>query len=284
MSREILIGGSLEVLKHMDDDSVACCVTSPPYWGVKDYGVSGQIGIEKDPADYVRALVAVFRETRRVLSENGTLWLNIGDKHASRKIGAIKPKDLIGLPWMVAFALRDDGWYLRHNSIWHKPNPRPECCRDRPTTAHEFIFLLSRSPRYYYDHVAILEPHTGDALKAVQIGDKPVGDVNPARGDGVPDKWRPHYHKGHSQYWSKGGKLLLDPRGKNKRTVWKVRTKPRIGTHCATYPEELIEPCILAGCPEGRTVLDPFAGVGTTGTVAHRLGRKFIGIDIKEWS
>lgn len=259
----ILTGDALEWLRQLPDNSVNTCVTSPPYWGLRDYGIDGQIGLEETPEAYVERMIAVFREVRRVLRDDGTLWLNLGDSYAGSGKGAwkvkdrqkevyipdpdspqcrlpkvpsgLKPKNLIGIPWRVAFALQADGWYLRSDIIWYKPNAMPESVRDRPTKAHEYIFLLTKSERYYYDADAIKE----DAVSG-----------NPNR-----------------------------PK-RNKRTVWTVSTKPFKGAHFATFPPDLIEPCILAGCPEGGIVLDPFFGAGTTGLVARRHNRNFIGIEL----
>ena len=282
MSVQIINGDSREVLKTLPDCSVHCCVTSPPYFGLRDYGVDGQIGLEQTPDAYVAELVAVFREVCRVLRDDGTLWLNIGDSYArqggresdqprhwdgrektagsmhstrlARDIG-LKPKDLIGIPWMLAFALRADGWYLRQDIIWHKPNPMPESVRDRCTKAHEYIFLLSKSPKYYYDIEAIAEP-------SIYAGDDRGSRADSRRG---------------TEANSMSG-VTGDTR--NKRSVWTVTTKPYQGAHFATFPKDLITPCILAGCPVGGTVLDPFGGSGTTGEVAQSLGRKAILVEL----
>jgi len=280
----------LDGLAQMDDGSVQTCVTSPPYWGLRDYGVEGQIGLEKTPEEYVERMVRVLREVRRVLKDDGTLWLNLGDSYASFRdsmcvpqtisgeqrsmptfgasnrgaaafaSSAIKHKDIVGIPWRVAFALQADGWYLRQDIIWHKPNPMPESVRDRCTKAHEYIFLLSKSDRYFYDHKSILE----DA-KWERWGDQTV--VKEQQGTA---KWIGNKSKEELQAIGK----------KNRRSVWTVATKPYKGAHFATFPPKLIEPCILAGCPEGGTVLDPFCGSGTTGMVALRHGRRFIGIEL----
>jgi DNA modification methylase len=289
----ILEGDALTKLKELPGESVDCCITSPPYLGLRDYGVDGQIGLEESPEAYVNKLVEVFREVRRVLKKEGTLWLNLGDSYASsgtmdgvsckstlnggKGVGPnekvkqpmgraptpknCKPKDLIGVPWMVAFALRADGWYLRSDIIWHKPNCMPESCKDRPTKSHEYIFLLSKSQKYYYDSTAILEPLAGP-LHAP--GNKPkFSEVK--RNDFGTDRMQ--------AIWG-------NPSGRNKRTVWTVATKPYSEAHFATFPEKLIEPCILAGCPEGGIVLDPFFGAGTTGLVAKKVGRCFVGIEL----
>lgn len=285
----ILCGDAIEQLRMLDPDSVHCCVTSPPYFNLRDYNVPGQLGREATPEEYVEKLVDVFREVRRVLRPDGTLWLNIGDSYTSgdrktrdldKKLPArsvdqrpctprgMKPKDLIGIPWMLAFALRSDGWYLRQDIIWHKPNAMPESVRDRCTRAHEYIFLLSRSERYYYNNDAIREPF-----------------ITPPR-TGVRRSYRPgcassfDLKHGHMKQSGDFAGLPLDPAGRNKRDVWTVSTSSFKGTHFAVFPEKLVGPCILAGCPEGGTVLDPFMGSGTTGVAAKRLGRAFIGIDI----
>lgn len=250
----ILLGNCLDRLKELPDESVHCCVTSPPYFGLRDYGHAGQIGLENSPQDFVNKLVEVFREVRRVLRNDGTLWLNLGDTYAGsggagnqfgqiqnglakykqkgrpKDIG-LKHKDLIGIPWRVAFALQADGWYLRQDIIWHKPNPMPESVLDRCTKAHEYIFLLSKNERYYFDSDAIKEPGNGqDAADTLR----------------------------------------------NKRSVWQVNLQPFSGAHFATFPPALIMPCILAGCPEGGTVLDPFGGAGTTSLTSESHERNSI--------
>jgi len=291
---EIKQGDALSVLKTMPEQSVHCCVTSPPYWGLRDYGVEGQIGLERTPEEYVDKLVQVFREVRRVLRDDGTLWLNLGDsyngsggaggdynpgglkegqpKYPGRKVPGLKPKDLIGIPWMVALALRNDGWYLRSDIVWHKPNAMPESVTDRPTRAHEYIFLLSKSPKYYYDYEAIKEPAAYDGRKDTLLKGSPKyeKDVLPGQvGHSMAAK-------GHER-WKKNerGEYV-----RNKRSVWTVPTKPFPEAHFAVYPPALITPCILAGCPVGGTVLDPFAGSGTTLLVATQHHRKSIGIEL----
>jgi len=252
---EIVVGDALQVLRTFRAGTFRCCVTSPPYWGLRDYGIPGQIGAEEELGTYVEELVAVFAEVRRVLTEDGTLWLNIGDSYTSgnrtwrdsdKKNPAramsyrpptpagLKPKDLIGVPWRVAFALQADGWYLRSEIIWHKPNCQPESVRDRPTRAHEHIFLLSKAARYYYNHEAVKERANGGKHK------------------------------------------------RNRRTVWSINTEPFPGAHFATFPPGLVEPCIRAGTTEQDLVLDPFLGSGTTGEVALRLGRRFVGIELND--
>lgn len=347
------------VLASLPDDSVHCVVTSPPYWGLRDYGVPGQLGLEATPEEYVADLVAVFRQVRRVLRADGTVWLNLGDSYAAKRRGSdlawaksrltnpgnvqkaqaaslrdtgerhrgkgagVKEKDLIGIPWRVAFALQEDGWYLRADIIWAKPNPMPESVTDRPTKAHEYVFLLTKSPRYYYDAAAIREPATGDHPRHVDS----INEDPSARAPGQP----PHtgLHRAtrrdrferdgavadlvlpgqtHAQHrrrrtpsgWATGpgshstlehngrgpgktgkaedaGVVVL---GRNRRSVWTIPTRPYPGAHFATFPEQLVEPCVLAGCPEGGVVLDPFAGSGTVGLVAQRLSRRAVLIDL----
>ena len=264
--RSIIQGDALTVLRQMDSGSVECCVTSPPYYNLRDYGVAGQIGLEETPEEYIAKLVAVFREVRRVLRDDGTLWINIGDSYATvsgnrppsntrNKCGhtekrvpiGYKYKDIIGIPWMRAFALRADGWYLRQDIIWHKPNAMPESVRDRCTKSHEYIFLLTKSPHYYYDQAAISEPVAASTIQRLSNGAmKAVG------------------------------KLLT----RNKRDVWTIATAQFSGAHFATFPLDLVRPCILAGCKPGGLVLDPFAGSGTTGVVAVEEGHSFAGIEI----
>ena len=293
---EIKQGDAIEVLKTMPEQSVHCCVTSPPYFGLRDYGVEGQIGLERTPEEYVDKLVQVFREVRRVLRDDGTLWLNLGDsyngsggaggdynpgglkegqpKYPGRKVPGLKPKDLIGTPWMVAFALRADGWYLRSDIIWHKPNPMPESVTDRPTKAHEYIFLLSKSPKYYYDYEAIKEP-------AVYEGRRVSCDPNSHANTSHPGTARKQDLVGNRRYKGFNARWKNRPaQGRNKRSVWTVPTQPFPEAHFAVYPPALITPCILAGCPVGGTVLDPFAGSGTTLLVATQHHRKAIGIEL----
>lgn len=295
----IYCGSALEVLKSLPDQSVNCCVTSPPYFGLRDYGVDGQIGLEITPEEYISKLVDVFREVKRVLRDDGVLWLNLSDSYATNRgyqvhnsIGAkdhtydkgmkaadigLKPKDLIGIPWMAAFALRDDGWYLRQDIIWHKPNPMPESVTDRCTKSHEYIFLLSKSQKYFYDHEAIKEPVAKSTIVRgpVDFGGKKGREYNPQKTD-------PNYRNGKEQWGRTFDYKESCKNGRNKRSVWTVSTKPFSGAHFATFPHDLIEPCILAGCPKGGTVIDPFFGSGTTGLVAYKHGRKFLGIELNE--
>jgi DNA modification methylase len=367
VSVSILIGDCREKLREMPDASVNCCITSPPYFGLRDYGVDGQMGLEPTPDEFVAGMVEVFREVRRVLRDDGTLWLNIGDSYASVAggysetgsrgataiIGAktqaavrkgacrkpplgLKAKDLIGIPWELAKALRapyytgrikseldrvwlaamidgegcmfdlhngltpaidfpapkslyEPGWYLRQDIIWSKSNPMPESVRDRCTKAHEYLFMLSKSARYYYDAEAIAEPSTWDPGKSKM----PDGwDTGPG-GHGAfhrngrekgrrTDKQRGHgrRHAGFNDRWDAMEKAEQCSGTRNKRSVWEVATQPFSEAHFATYPPALIEPCILAGCPTGSTVLDPFGGAGTTGLVADRLGRNAVLIEL----
>ena len=294
----ILLGDCREVLKTLPADSVQTVCTSPPYWGLRDYGVDGQIGLEQSLQDWVDQMVAVFREVRRVLRPDGTLWLNLGDayagswgaqsreqagKHASN-VSAIsanqvkaaqirtgtgslsrtglKPKDMMGQPWRVAFALQDDGWYLRSDVIWSKPNPMPESVEDRPTKSHEYLFLLSRSERYHYDQQAIREPDGGKDHRRHVVA--PIDRQQP----GVTP------HMGLRLDAGRNGK------GRNKRSVWTIPTANYGAGHFATFPPALIRPCILAGSRAGDLVLDPFNGAGTTGLVALELGRRYVGIEL----
>ena len=264
----ILIGDAREKLKELPDQSVNCCVTSPPYWGLRDYGNNKQIGLEKNPDEFIAELVDVFREIKRVLRDDGTLWVNMGDSYAGGtkggdlKSSGLKSKDLVGIPWMLAFALRADGWYLRQDIIWHKPNPMPESVRDRCTKAHEYVFLLSKSDKYYFDTEAMQEPSAGLGKTKIRFGGKKYGDSDDPK------------------HATKSGNEYTDSGTRNKRSVWSITAKPFKGAHFATFPPALIEPCILAGCPEGGVVIDPFFGAGTTGLVAQRYGREWIGCEL----
>lgn len=300
MAEIILTGDALEQLRKLPPESVHTCVTSPPYYNLRDYGAAGQIGNEASVEEYLQSLVSVFREVRRVLRSDGTLWVNMGDSYAGSGKGRMadgthydkkpsksgnyggtrnghlkktvaagcKPKDLIGVPWQLAFALRADGWYLRQDIIWSKTNCMPESVRDRCTKSHEYIFLLSKSERYYFDAAAISEPVTSTK-----------GNARTFRGGGAYTGGRSHDNSAQVERESHGNRENQTGR-RNKRDVWTVSTNGFRGAHFAVFPEKLIEPCILAGCPEGGTVLDPFAGSGTTGVVAKRLGRDFIGCEI----
>lgn len=268
MAETILLGDAVGQLCTLDADSVHCCVTSPPYYGLRDYGVPGQIGQETTPEEYIGKLIQVFREVRRVLRPDGTLWLNIGDSYRN--------KNLIGIPWMLAFALRADGWYLRQDIIWYKPNAMPESVKDRCTKSHEHVFLLAKSARYYFDAVAIREPVMGDSTKRYlrMCGGQADTAALPRfggskYGDSTSEETR-----------YKSGKEYKPTPYRNKRDVWIIGASGYQGTHFAVFPEKLVEPCVLAGCPEGGTVLDPFTGSGTTGVVAKRLRRNFTGIEL----
>lgn len=292
----------LEGLKQLPDNYVDCCVTSPPYFGLRDYGVEGQIGLEETPNEYVDKLIDIFREVRRVLKSNGTLWLNLGDSYcnsngyarASEKFqrkgrndmpandrdltslhnNGYKTKDLIGIPWMVAFALRTDGWWLRQDIIWSKGNAMPESVKDRCVKSHEYIFLMSKSAKYHFDYQAIQEhaTTTDDLEKRVKNG-KEIWKNNLAQTtysvSGVGRDRRDMYSK------SEDGTYM-----RNKRDVWSVNLKPDTSAHFAVFPEDLIKPCILAGCPRDGIVLDPFMGSGTTARVATMLNRNFIGFEL----
>lgn len=264
----IMCGDAMEQMQTLNSNSVQCCVTSPPYFNLRDYGTPGQLGREARVEDYIKKLVDVFREVQRVLCPDGTLWLNIGDSYASGNCKkGVKPKDLMGIPWMLAFALRADGWYLRQDIIWHKPNAMPESVRDRCTKSHEYIFLLSKSARYYFDVDAIREP----------FATPPRAGERRSYRSGCVSSF--DMEQGHMEQRGNFAGLPLNPKGKNKRDVWTVSTSSFKGAHFAVFPEKLVEPCILAGSPKGGLVLDPFMGSGTTGVAAKRLGRDFIGID-----
>ena len=250
---KIYQGDSLEVLKTFPDEIVDCVVTSPPYWGLRDYGESEQLGLEETPQEYVQFLVNVFREVKRVLKDDGTVWLNLGDSYSE--------KQLIGIPFRVVFALQDDGWYIRQDIIWAKPNPMPESVKDRCTKAHEYIFLLTKRPHYYYDAESIKEPVIKDDT------DHRVG------GNKYPGKYQ---NVGTSQ------NVYTNNGFKNKRSVWTITTKPYSEAHFATFPTDIPEICIKASSKEGDTVLDMFAGAGTTGLVADRLGRDAILIELNK--
>lgn len=333
-SIQFIQGDALEKLRDMPDESVQCCVTSPPYYGLRDYGVAGQIGMEKTPDEYIAALVSVFSEVRRVLKSDGTLWLNLGDSYAGggnggggsfakdgiryaepgtdknkatrfgrRGAGAgIKPKDLVGIPWMAAFALRADGWWLRSDIIWAKQNCMPESVTDRPTRSHEYIFLLAKSATYFYDHESIKEPCIYDVngkgtaprkaredLKSHPDGERngirPGGYKNSVNFDGKNagnEKQRGHSrrHAGFNGRWDKMEKEEQCTGMRNKRDVWTVAPAQFHEAHFATFPPALIKPCVLASSRVGGAVLDPFAGAFTTCMVAQEFGRNAIGIEL----
>jgi DNA modification methylase len=274
---QIIQGDALEELKKLPDQCCSTCVTSPPYYNMRNYNAADQIGMEESPDEYVRKLVEVFREVHRVLKDDGTLWLNMGDSYAKHfEDGGVKRKDLIGIPWLLAFALRSDGWYLRADIIWHKPNTMPEAAKDRPTRAHEYVFLLSKSGRYYYN---------AEAVKELAVGYDPKkpgrkrGNAKTFRGGNAYTHGKAKNNSSTVERESHG--LTANETGKrNRRSVWTIATRPYKGAHFATFPEELVRPCILAGSRPGDTVLDPFSGSGTTGAVATKEGRDFIGIDI----
>lgn len=343
---EILQGDVRETLRTLEVGSVQTCITSPPYFGLRDYGVDGQIGLEPTPAEYVEQMVAVFREVRRVLRDDGTLWLNLGDSYAgagpsgasyqskttkeregkntdgafriSKTLAArgltyaekkpipppgLKPKDLIGIPWRVAFALQQDGWYLRQDIIWHKPNPMPESVRDRCTKAHEYVFLLSKSERYFWDAEAMKEPANltgkgnangfrGGAYVNNSTFDNAAGGNRTQRGNvGARSKRDSFKREASKRVEVIPGQTVgthrpdrpeseYDTETRNRRSVWTVATRPYKGAHFATFPPALIEPCVLAGAPFDGLVLDPFTGSGTTAAVALQHGRRFIGCEL----
>jgi site-specific DNA-methyltransferase (adenine-specific) len=274
-------------MKQWDAGCVQTCITSPPYYGLRDYGHEGQIGLEETPEAFVAKMVEVFSEVKRVLRDDGTLWLNLGDSYngastnrsgqngyndgrANRSarfsnggVEGLKPKDLIGIPWMVAFALRADGWYLRQDIIWHKPNPMPESVTDRCTKAHEYIFLFSKSQKYHFDASAIREPLANPERTNFQSGSRPNGENKDRNDNDLSVRSKDAVYE-----------------NRNKRSVWTVTTKPYSGAHFATFPPDLIEPCILAGAPEGGIVLDPFMGSGTTAHTALRAGRQYVGCEL----
>ena len=317
-------GSALEVLRQLPPGMAHTCITSPPYWGLRDYGVEGQLGLEKTPEEYVGKLADIFDEVKRLLREDGTLWLNLGDSYAGSGKGdnpngkqgtsegtrfnsptsgavplGLKPKDLVGIPWMVAFELRRRGWYLRSDIIWAKPNPMPESVTDRPTKSHEYIFLLAKNRDYYYDAEAIKERAIysaeeqaarlklqKDGMKSCPNGIK--GGIRPRNSDLrkggsiIPGKGEAHKSGTRTGANLSGAYKGADwnVAGRNKRSVWTVTTKPYREAHFATFPPDLITPCVLAGAPAGGIVLDPFMGSGTTAWVAKEHGRKAWGIEL----
>ncbi len=313
----VFLSDALKALRSLPEKSVDCCVTSPPYYRLRDYGVDGQIGLEETPAEYISKLVEVFREVRRVLKDYGTLWLNMGDSYAGSgkgrnadgtpckgnsisreenvKFGGILPaarhlefkhKDLMGIPWELALALRKDGWYLRQDIIWYKPNCMPESVKDRCTRSHEYIFLLSKSEKYYFDYEMIREPAVGFD-NSPPAGSRGTLTPNSRRRKGNSRTFRGGVYTNNRAYENSADMARISHGNtenvtglRNKRDVWIVSTRGCKEAHFATFPEKLIEPCILAGCPAGGTVLDPFAGSGTTGVVANRHARNFIGIEL----
>ncbi|ELK4803886.1 site-specific DNA-methyltransferase [Pseudomonas aeruginosa] len=325
----IHVGDCLHELQTLPDESVHCCITSPPYFGLRDYGVDGQIGLEQTPAEFVARLVEVFREVRRVLRDDGTLWVNMGDSYASIAGGyapegsagkhdivsrntrgavrrghrrnpaeGLKQKDLMGIPWRLAFALQDDGWYLRQDIIWHKPNPMPESVRDRCTKAHEYLFLLSKSPRYHFDQDAIAEPLAPASVARLAQGgwdDQHGSDRVPGKTNGAMkavggrrSKRNSFSRETKSSAGTHGQKAQHRPdrpdidysATRNKRSVWTVPTAGFKGAHFATFPPDLIRPCVLAGAPRGGLVLDPFGGAGTTALVAMQEGRRSVLLEL----
>lgn len=292
MKATILIGDVLGRIKEIPDQTIQCCVTSPPYWGLRDYGHDGQLGLEPTPEQYVENMVAVFREVRRILKDDGVLWLNLGDSYAgaansggpgkqdtiyraqglpTKKGQNLKPKDLVGIPWRVAFALQADGWHLRQDIIWHKPNPMPESVTDRCTKAHEYLFMLTKSARYYFDNNAIKEPATADGIARQKRG---LLSTN-KNANGAPGQTAQSMNK----------ERTYDPERpvaetRNKRSVWTINTKPFKGAHFAVMPEALCEPPILATSQPDDIVFDPFTGSGTVATVALRQGRNYLGIEL----
>lgn len=299
-ANKILCGDALETLRSLPDSSVNCCVTSPPYYGLRDYGADGQIGLERTPEAYIARLTDVFREVRRVLVKDGTLWIVIADSyagsgkgrdsdgshridssksgsyrgqtdgHIGKQVTGCKPKDLLGIPWMLAFALRDDGWYLRSAIIWHKQNAMPHSVTDRPVNTYENIFLLTKSPKYFFDYHALEVPTSEDTKRRVKRGFnlKPTKYTDGAPGQAPQTINRPIAPTADVPAMRRG------------RDVWSCPTAPYRGSHFAAFPLELVKPCILAGCPEGGIVLDPFFGSGTTGAAALFLNRRYLGIEL----
>lgn len=292
VSARVLVGDNRKRMAELPDGCVQTVVTSPPYWGLRDYGNDDQIGLESTPSEFVEELCKVFDEVWRVLADDGTLWLNLGDSYSSfrdskaspdtlregdgtavgkaanrnpanLKNAGLKHKDLVGIPWRVAFALQERGWYLRQDIIWAKPNPMPESVTDRCTKSHEYIFLLSKNPRYFFDNQAIKEPVvTETGGKGIRFGGKKYGDSD------------------DPLHATKSGNVYEGSETRNKRDVWNVTTSRYADAHFATYPTELVLPCVLAGSREGDLVLDPFSGSGTTGEVALQQGRNYIGFEL----
>ena len=305
----VFFGDCRDTMRKLIADGVRVqmCVTSPPYYGLRDYGHPGQLGLEETPAEYVAAMVEVFALVRELLTDDGVLWLNLGDSYnahpgqrkttdaagakqqtvrgataaPSRSVADLKPKDLLGIPWRVAFALQAAGWYLRQDMIWHKPNPMPESVTDRCTKSHEYLFLLSKSERYFFDHDAIKEEAVGQNLHDLTVPGYHAPGQAPNTGN--RKALRTDIESRHRSQIKGGQSLQAEPDGRrNRRSVWTVPTQPYTGAHFATFPPALIEPCILAGSRPGDTVLDCFFGSGTTGEVAGNLGRNWIGCEINE--
>jgi len=298
---KIICGDCIDIMRTWPDACINCCVTSPPYWGLRDYGVNGQLGLEKTPEEYVAKMVEVFREVKRVLRKDGTLWLNLGSSYygggwkgsctdlSGTKQGTnegtlcgrdltpdpvhplFKSKDLVPIPWMVAMALQQDGWYLRQDIIWNKPNPMPESVTDRCTKAHEYIFLLSKSAKYFYDAEAIKEDSVDEES---YVGRRFRGAKAIVSAVARPSNYKPNT----LEYGNEAGAKSWPKR--NKRDVWTVTVQPYKESHFATFPTKLIEPCVLAGCPKDGIVLDPFMGSGTTAVVAYNHGRNYIGCEL----
>lgn len=323
MDNHIYNEDCLAGLKMLPDNCIDCCVTSPPYWGLRDYGVEGQLGLERTPGEYVAKMVDIFSEVRRVLKSEGTLWLNIGDSYVSgyhsrtdeieekhttirsranggvkrqinKKTGELKLKDLVGIPWMVAFALRSEGWYLRQDIIWSKTSPMPESVTDRCTKSHEYIFLMSKTKKYYYDQEAIKTPLKDSSVKRLgkevgnqkgreRVSGKTNGNMKAVKfGGNKADGYGTRIHSGKKwlpKSYDKEGDLTGGGKA-NRRSVWTVATQPFKGAHFATFPPKLIVDCIKAGCPENGIVLDPFMGAGTTALVARKLNRNYVGFEL----
>ena len=296
---KIYQGDVLEVLKTWPDEFIDCIVTSPPYWGLRDYGVDGQFGLEKTPEEYVAKSVEIFRECKRVLKKDGTLWLNLGDSYNgngfsgggysdANEVSTLKPKDLVGIPWRVAFALQADGWYLRQDIIWAKPNPMPESVTDRCTKSHEYIFLMAKSKDYYFDNEAIKEKSVGSDPRMID-GFVPKSINGKHKDDPQNSANRKKYEKtmagggssmiNHNGYFTEDGEAIGTPGMRNKRDVWTVTTSPYPDAHFATFPQGLIVPMIKTTKPDA-IILDPFMGSGTTAFVARSLGRKYLGIEL----
>lgn len=281
---KVLIGDVLSRIRDIPDESVQCVITSPPYWGLRDYGHDGQVGLEESPEEYVSKMVEIFAEVKRILKDDGVLWLNLGDSYAGNNSRAsnngragygnpregvftrtgegLKPKDLVGIPWRVAFALQADGWWLRQDIIWHKPNPMPESVTDRCTKAHEYLFMLTKSSRYFFDNEAIKEPSADLGKTEIRFGGSKYGDSDDPK------------------HATKSGNSYTDTGKKNKRSVWTIAPKPFRGAHFAVMPEALVEPCVLSSSRPEDVVFDPFTGSGTVGVVSLRYQRNFLGTEL----